>query len=480
VPTRRISNNKMFAILVGTEGFLHVTGTTGPYYFVLATDLATECEEQKDVTESPLERRNLFQATSENITLELSREDLLGAIPYTSLGNNTKQILLRIPSSSSAGSFARNMRRENFLDTLLENLSRDKDGGTEQATKWLMTTLAKKNERLFTEVARERGFISSLSKKMDAHSAAAMWESANVSTTQQRTILRHLNCFFGARFTVPESKVREIGKGFLEPINSSYEGPGKEKITFWYKPVDAVLQHEISNLLDEDSFKLLKHADIVVGGDHGKGKFRMVLMLLLRFTDPAKNKRHRFVVGEIDCKKDTSEVLKQTFMREQNAALKRITQFKRFVGTRKDDGSLGLSFGDPGPTESLVAEKISRVFACGDLAFYALVLGRSHMSSQWCQWCQLNKAAWTVGKPTPAQMWINDPKVQATRAAVIARTTRKRKETGPTKAQGNTATKKAAREDGRDEYLSTEQSKPAGPVIQPHEISKKEYKNNNT
>jgi hypothetical protein len=120
---------------------------------VLATDLATECEEQEDVTESPLERRNLFQATSENITLELSREDLLGAIPYTSLGNNTKQILLRIPSSSSAGSFARNMRRENFLDTLLENLSRDKDGGTEQATKWLMTTLAKKNERLFTEVA---------------------------------------------------------------------------------------------------------------------------------------------------------------------------------------------------------------------------------------------------------------------------------------------------------------------------------------
>jgi hypothetical protein len=119
---------------------------------VLATDLATECEEQEDVTESPLERRNLFQATSENITLELSREDLLGAIPYTSLGNNTKQILLRIPSSSSAGSFARNMRRENFLDTLLENLSRDKDGGTEQATKWLMTTLAKKNERLFTEV----------------------------------------------------------------------------------------------------------------------------------------------------------------------------------------------------------------------------------------------------------------------------------------------------------------------------------------
>jgi hypothetical protein len=75
---------------------------------------------------------------------------------------------------------------------------------------------------------------------------------------------------------------------------------------------------------------------------------------------------------------------------------------------------------------------------------------------------------------------INDPKVQATRAAVIARTTRKRKEAGPTKAQGNTATKKAAREDGRDEHLSTEQSKPAGPVIQPHEISKKEYKNNNT
>jgi hypothetical protein len=87
----------------------------------------------------------------------------------------------------------------------------------------------------------------------------------------------------------------------------------------------AVLHHAIPNLLNEDSFKLLKHADIVVGGDpHGKGKFRMVMMPLLGFKNPAENKRQQFIVGEIDCKKDTSEVLKQTFMLEQNDALKRI------------------------------------------------------------------------------------------------------------------------------------------------------------
>jgi hypothetical protein len=44
---------------------------------------------------------------------------------------------------------------------------------------------------------------------MDAHSAAAMWEVANVNTRQIRTIDRHLDAYFGARLTVPEMKVKE-------------------------------------------------------------------------------------------------------------------------------------------------------------------------------------------------------------------------------------------------------------------------------
>jgi hypothetical protein len=55
-------------------------------------------------------------------------------------------------------------------------------------------------------------------KKMDAHSAAAMWEDAKVSTVQQRKINRHLDAYFGARLTVPESEVRAIGKGDPEVL----------------------------------------------------------------------------------------------------------------------------------------------------------------------------------------------------------------------------------------------------------------------
>ncbi len=72
----------------------------------------------------------------------------------------------------------------------------------------------------------------------------------------------------------------------------------KEKVNYCHKPVDELLEHEIPGLLDADFAKQLTSVDMVVGGDHGKGKFRMVLMVLLRTNDTSKTRRRSFVVGE--------------------------------------------------------------------------------------------------------------------------------------------------------------------------------------
>jgi len=67
---------------------------------------------------------------------------------------------------------------------------------------------------------------------MNAYSACAMWEEANVPLRAQRVILCHLSNFFGRRLTVPERQIRELETGALHPISDSVV-VDKEAITIW-------------------------------------------------------------------------------------------------------------------------------------------------------------------------------------------------------------------------------------------------------
>jgi hypothetical protein len=173
---------------------------------ITATDATAEEEDIEKVAEN-CEGASAGTATAspkpkKTMTIEID-ESYNTPIVYRS-NNRKKQVLLKVPRSTTESSFHRNMHRTKFLDNLLENLGTD----VEESTKWLLGALAKKSDKLYEEVARERGFITTQTKKMDAHSAAAMWEDANVNTGQSRTILRHFDAYFGLRLTVPESQVK--------------------------------------------------------------------------------------------------------------------------------------------------------------------------------------------------------------------------------------------------------------------------------
>jgi hypothetical protein len=158
------------------------------------------------------------------VTVEIGKEAYNTPVIYRSQ-NNKNQVLLRIPMSASLPSFQRNMHRTNFVDNLLKNLGPN----TEEATKWLLGHLARTNSKIYEEVAREKGIITTQNKKMDAHSAAAMWEDANVKLFQQRKINRHLGAYFGSRLTVPEKEIKEIGKGNPEVAAAHKEAMEKTK-----------------------------------------------------------------------------------------------------------------------------------------------------------------------------------------------------------------------------------------------------------
>ena len=103
------------------------------------------------------------------VMIEIGEEAYNTPIVYLS-DNKKKQVLLKFPRSTLESSFQRNMRRTKFLENLLKNLGPD----VEESTKWLLGALATKRDKLYEEFVRERGFITTQTKKMDAHSAAAM------------------------------------------------------------------------------------------------------------------------------------------------------------------------------------------------------------------------------------------------------------------------------------------------------------------
>jgi hypothetical protein len=51
----------------------------------------------------------------------------------------------------------------------------------------------------------------------------------------------------------------------------------KTVIPFWFKMPDEFLQKQLSTMIDVSKLKDLSKVDIVVGGDHGGGKFWMTL-----------------------------------------------------------------------------------------------------------------------------------------------------------------------------------------------------------
>jgi hypothetical protein len=74
----------------------------------------------------------------------------------------------------------------------------------------------------------------------------------------------------------------------------------------------------------------------------------------------------------------------------------------------------------------------------------------------------------------------NDPGVVSAGNSAIETTSRKRKDDGPSLAIARSSARKVARDDTRSVNHAAEQMRPAGEKIQPHEMSKQDYKNKST
>jgi hypothetical protein len=92
---------------------------------------------------------------------------------------------------------------------------------------------------------------------------------------------RYFAAEFGGWLVVPEAQVDAFGQDHVPPVPSSFEDAATGKtIHYWTKLIAWLLEVSVSTYVqekkittDEAALGWLKSMDVVLGGNHGQGKF---------------------------------------------------------------------------------------------------------------------------------------------------------------------------------------------------------------
>ena len=75
---------------------------------------------------------------------------------------------------------------------------------------------------------------------------------------------------------------------YVEPITGVYiDNHLNTKTFYWYRRLDEIICRSLQDFLNDSSTQASKlgNLDIVIGGDHGRGKFRMLAKLVFECNE---------------------------------------------------------------------------------------------------------------------------------------------------------------------------------------------------
>jgi hypothetical protein len=226
--------------------------------------------------------------------------------------------------------------------------------------------------------------------------------------------MRYLAAEFGGRVTVPEAQVDAFGQDHVPPVVGTFEDAATGKtIHFWTKPIAQLLEVSVATYAQEriatnPTLNNLKGIDVVLGGDHGQGKFRSVIKIILRDDAGLSVDTLVMKVGHIDCTKDTYEVLKSSVAGPLNDSLKEVIESGALQVIRDPNGSVFFRMKNDEQDDqqlTIISSLYIRVFVTGDLAYFAAILGKVNMAGGWCTWCGLSPREWSPTEHDKGQLW---------------------------------------------------------------------------
>jgi hypothetical protein len=240
-----------------------------------------------------------------------------------------------VPRVKNEESFCKQANKLQWIESILSHVSEKND-----AAQWMAYYLGKKFEGSFTLALEALGIP--VVQRLDEQSTAAMWADANVNSTQQRIIKKHLRLHFGKRLFIPESTFIVDHQHYYVPTYYNeykhYKNCDKlqkpERCQYWVRDPSLVVAKELSRMLDyldtnliPTRFSSLLASDcctLIAGADQGQGAWRSWIKIATMSGEEVRNRmsseenfdiKSSYIVAQaahITCKKDHHEILSET------------------------------------------------------------------------------------------------------------------------------------------------------------------------
>jgi hypothetical protein len=280
--------------------------------------------------------------------------DLLKVLNY----NDSTTSLVEVPCSARQSGFKKQARRSRWVHRILQCVRKYKEGlvaddetrededdefayTDDDAARWLITYLGDYYPSEFVKSAQALD-MPIHQGKMDAEYTTAMWSDAGVGVAAQRIVMKYFIDFFGYKFTVAESQINQLAVESVPPVVGTVQYMD-HTLDYWYKDLEILLTGQIAKEHNNQPAFSYTSVDFVIGADHGQGSFRAGVKVIFRNDDGSIQATAIYGLGEIECQKDTAELLALAFTPKLNAALRRIVKYERDPnGNLLSDGSLAI------------------------------------------------------------------------------------------------------------------------------------------
>ena len=154
------------------------------------------------------------------------------------------------------------------------------DSSSSEAAKGLLQFLHDNFEEEFRSIAASNNTAVIKDKTMNAIQVEAMLQEVHVNRSDSRTLFCLTQFFGGVSFFESKHTSRKTFAGQeFPPIPDVYKLPDKTQIDYWYEHPLEMLQHYAKFIFSRELLDGVTGIDIKIGGDHGKGRFQMMLKL---------------------------------------------------------------------------------------------------------------------------------------------------------------------------------------------------------
>jgi hypothetical protein len=190
------------------------------------------------------------------------------------------------------------------------------DSSSSEVAKGLLQFLHDNFEEEFRSIAASNNIAVMKDKTMNAIQVEAMLQEVHVNCSDSHTLFRHLNQFFGgvSLFESEHTRHKTFAGQEFPSIPDVYKIPGKMQIDCWYEPPLGMLQHYAKFIFSRELLDGVTGIDIKVRGDHGKGRFQMMLKLVVKYLSSKKPFSETFQVANIDYRKNDITVIKDAVL----------------------------------------------------------------------------------------------------------------------------------------------------------------------